>query len=141
MAKKNYFSNLNVRNVTDNKQFWKTVKPLFSRTAGDNERITLIEGVKVISKDREVAETFKSYFETIVENLGINSTYLSEEPVSNESANDIIRKFKNHSGRQGICSTHLTLCLTLNFIFGYCSRACPDLKIIVYSFCWFLLVT
>ena len=76
MAKKNYFSNLNVRNVTDNKQFWKTVKPLFSRKAGDNERITLIEGVKVISKDREVAETFKSYFETIVENLGINSKFV-----------------------------------------------------------------
>ena len=76
MAKKNYFSNLNVRNVTDNKQFWKTVKPLFSSKAGDNERITLIEGVKVISKDREVAETFKSYFETIVENLGINSKFV-----------------------------------------------------------------
>ena len=76
MAKKNYFSNLNVRNVTDNKQFWKTVKPLFSSKAGDNERITLIEGVKVISKDTEVAETFKSYFETIVENLGINSKFV-----------------------------------------------------------------
>ena len=117
------------------------MKPLFSSKIGKNERITLIEGDKVVSENGEIAETFKSYFETIVENLGINSTYLSEEPVSNESANDIIRKFKNHSGRQGICSTHLTLRLTLNFIFGYCSRACPDLKIIVYSFCWFLLVT
>ena len=28
-AKKNYFNNLNVRNITDNKQFWNTVK-LFS---------------------------------------------------------------------------------------------------------------
>ena len=37
--------------------------------------------------------------------------------------------------RQGICSSHLTLCLTLNFIFDYCSRACPDLKNTVYSFC------
>ena len=76
MAKKNYFSNLNVRNITDNKQFWKTVKPFFSSKAGDNERTTLIEGDKVISKDREVAETFKSYFETIVENLGINSKFV-----------------------------------------------------------------
>ena len=117
------------------------MKPLFSSKIGKNERIALIEGDKVVSENGEIAETFKSYFETIVENLGINSTYLSEEPVSNESANDIIRKFKNHPGRQGICSTHLTLCLTLNFIFGYCSRACPDLKITVYSFCWFLLVT
>ena len=127
--------------MTDNKQLLENRETLFSSKIGKNERITLIEGDKVVSENGEIAETFKSYFETIVENLGINSTYLSEEPVSNESANDIIRKFKNHSGRQGICSTHLTLCLTLNFIFGYCSRACPDLKIIVYSFCWFLLVT
>ena len=33
------------------------------------------------------------------------------------------------TSRQGICSSHLTLCLTLSFIFGYCSRTCPDLKI------------
>ena len=30
--------------------------------------------------------------------------------------------------RQGICSSHLTLCLTLDFIFELCSKACPDWK-------------
>ena len=40
--------------------------------------------------------------------------------------------FKYHTYRryrQGICSSYLTLSLTLNFIFAYCSRACPYLKI------------
>ena len=59
------------------------------------ERITLIEGDKVVSEDRELAETFNSYFGTIVENLGINSKFMSEETVSNESVNYIIRKFQN----------------------------------------------
>ena len=95
-AKKNYFNNLNVRNITDNKQFWNTVKPFFSSKVGDNEIVTLIDRGKIVSEDREVAETFKSYFETIVENLGINSKFMSDEPVSNESVNDIIRKFQNH---------------------------------------------
>ena len=31
-----------------------------------------------------------------MENLGINSKFMSEEPVSNKSVNDIIRKFQNH---------------------------------------------
>ena len=62
-AIKNYFNNLNIRNITDNKQFWKTMKPFFSSKVGDNDRITLIEGDKVVSEVREVAETFKSYFE------------------------------------------------------------------------------
>ena len=43
--------------------------------------------------------------------------------------------------RQGICSSHPTLFLILNFIFEYSSRACPDLKTTVYVFQWNLLVT
>ena len=40
-AKKNYFNNLNVRNITDIKQFWKTVKPFFSSKFVNNEGLTL----------------------------------------------------------------------------------------------------
>ena len=56
-AKKNYFNNLNVGIVTDNKQFWKTLKHFFTSKIFDNARITLIEGEKVVSEDRKVAET------------------------------------------------------------------------------------
>ena len=31
-----------------------------------------------------------------MENLGINSKFMSKELVSNESVNDIIKKFQNH---------------------------------------------
>ena len=75
-AKKNYFNNLNVRNITDNKQFWKTVKLFFSSKVSDNKRITPIEWGKVVFEDREVAETFKSYSEAVVENLGINRKFV-----------------------------------------------------------------
>ena len=95
-SKENYFNKLNVRNITDNKQFWKTVKPFFSSKVSDNETITLLEGDKVVSEDREVTETFKSYFETVVENLGINSKFISEESVSNESVN-LSRNFNKSS--------------------------------------------
>ena len=72
-TRKNYFNIFNVRNTTDNKQFWKTVKPLFLCKVGDNEMITLIEEDKVISEDGEVAKKFKSYFENILESLDVNS--------------------------------------------------------------------
>ena len=105
-AKKNFFNNLNVRNITDNKRFWKTMKPFLLSKVGNNERKNLVEGDKVVSEDREVAEKFKSYFENIVETLGINSKFMSEEPVSNESVNDI-RKFQNHSSTIKIKENHL----------------------------------
>ena len=72
------------------------MKSFFSSKVGDNEGITLIERDKVVSEDRDIAETLRSNFETIVENLGINSKFMSKEPVINESANYIIRKFQNH---------------------------------------------
>ena len=56
------------------------MKPFFYSNVGDNEKLTLTEGDKVVSEEREVAETSKSYFETIVENLGINCKNTSLEP-------------------------------------------------------------
>ena len=53
--------------MTDNKQLLENHETLFSSKIGKNERITLIERDKVVSENGEIAETFKSYFETIVE--------------------------------------------------------------------------
>ena len=83
------------RTIWDNKHFWKTVKPFSTNTVGGDEIIALIEESKVVSEDKEVAETFKSYFETLVKNLGINSKFMSEEPVSNQSVTGIIKKLQN----------------------------------------------
>ena len=44
------------------------------------KRVTLIEEDNVVLKMKEDAEPFKSYFETPVENLGMNIKFLSEEP-------------------------------------------------------------
>ena len=41
--KRDYYSNLNHKQVTDNKIFWKTVKPFFTNKGVNNETITLIE--------------------------------------------------------------------------------------------------
>ena len=40
IAKKDYYNNLNVRNITDVKQFWKTVGPFLCKKVGVNEKIT-----------------------------------------------------------------------------------------------------
>ena len=43
-----------------------------------------MEDYKVVSEDNKASETFKSKFEVVVENLGIDNKYMSEEPVSEE---------------------------------------------------------
>ena len=41
--KKAYYSNLNIRDVTDNKTFWRKVKPLFSEKLNLQAKILLVE--------------------------------------------------------------------------------------------------
>ena len=41
--KKNFFSNINTSDITDNKTFWKTVQPFFTAKIKAKSKITLIE--------------------------------------------------------------------------------------------------
>ena len=45
-SKKCYYENLDTKNITDNKKFWGTVKPLFSNKVRSNTYITLNEDEK-----------------------------------------------------------------------------------------------
>ena len=41
-TKTNYHANLNEKDLTDNKQFWRTIKPLLSDIIKSSEKITLV---------------------------------------------------------------------------------------------------
>ena len=51
-TKEDFFNNLNVKRVTDNKQFWKTVKPCLTDKTLKDERITLTQNEEVVSDGR-----------------------------------------------------------------------------------------
>ena len=50
-SKKQYFSNINVSDVTDNKSFWKSVKPYFSNKGSNSNKITQVENDPIINND------------------------------------------------------------------------------------------
>ena len=52
-GKKEYYGSLGVKDITDNKEFWKTVKPLFSDKSKSRRTITLVENVKIESKHKK----------------------------------------------------------------------------------------
>ena len=52
-GKKEYYVSLDVKDITDNKEFWKTVKPLFSDKSKSRRTITLVENVKIESKHKK----------------------------------------------------------------------------------------
>ena len=65
-AKKAYYNNLSIKDVNDNKKFWKIVKPLFSEKVNTNENITLVENNNIISSEIEIAEKLNAFFSCIV---------------------------------------------------------------------------
>ena len=57
-AKKSYFENLNTKNITDNRTFWKTVGPLFTDKVSTGEKMILTEAEKHISDDKKNLQNF-----------------------------------------------------------------------------------
>ena len=64
-TKRNFYNNLNVNKITDNKSFWKTVKPSFTEKTLKDEKIVLTENDTTFSEENKIAEIFRSYFDGI----------------------------------------------------------------------------
>ena len=93
-AKMNFYNNLNVKKITDNKTFWKTVKPSFTKKTMVDEKIVLTENDTTFSEENKIAEIFWSYFDGIVDGLNIKRCKISKEhsdPILNA-----IKTFEKH---------------------------------------------
>ena len=64
-----YSNNLDIKKVTDNRTFWKTVVPMFSNKFSRNEKINLTEENEVVSTDSELSRVFDNFSSNAVENL------------------------------------------------------------------------
>ena len=64
-ANRSFYENLDLKDITDSKKFWATVRPLFSNTLEENG--------KIISNDKDLARIFDEFFVNIVHHLGINT--------------------------------------------------------------------
>ena len=60
-SKREYYQNLSVENICDNKKFWKVVKPLLSNKIMSSEKITLVEGTKILKNDKETAKILNNF--------------------------------------------------------------------------------
>ena len=97
-TKRYYYSNLNHKQVTDNKIFWKTVKPFFADKGVNNEKMTLIENGETLPKNEEIVENLNDYFSDIRTNLKLPPY---EDPTIDavnitDPVLKAIEKYKNH---------------------------------------------
>ena len=64
--KKQYLSNLNDKDITDNRKLWHTVKPFLSEKIKSRENIILVNNEKIISDNVEVTNTLNNFFLNII---------------------------------------------------------------------------
>ena len=93
-TKRRHYANLNHKDIADNKQFWKTVKPLLSDKSKSNEKIILVEDNEIINEDKDNAGRLNSSFSNAVKNLKIPE--LQEAENISHPIFKAILKYENH---------------------------------------------
>ena len=95
-TKKRFFGGkLNHKVISDNRKFWKTVGPLFSKKAFHKESTILNNNNKIISNNEELAEIFNKHFSKIVENLDIGKI-LASNMASSDITDPVFNAIKKY---------------------------------------------
>ena len=92
---------MNVNHITDNKNFWKVVKPNFSKKILGTNREILRDGGKIISDTEKVADTFNKFFVNIGKTLKIDKDkqFLVE---TNDVFDPVLKAIKKYSAHPSI---------------------------------------
>ena len=99
IERKNYYELLDIKDLTDNRKFWNTVKPLFSTKSKGHNNITLIDNNNLVTSDNEVAEILNRHFIESVKVLvdkDSSSAFLTEKSSTDDPVENIIQKFRYH---------------------------------------------
>ena len=84
--------------VTDNRTFWKTVKPYLSNKVLKTEKLTLIENEKLVDSDETTAEIFNHFFTNAISNLNIEK-FSKCDPLAENVTDKVLKaivRYRNH---------------------------------------------
>ena len=93
-SKKQYFNNIDVKNVTDNKTFWETIRPKFSNKCKTANIIILFEDDKILQHEKAITNTFNSYFTDVTHSLGLKKKNIGLENTLSKTVKNF-RKFES----------------------------------------------
>ena len=102
-TKRKYYGNLNPAFISDNKKFWKKVKPFFSDKVITSDNIALLENGDISEDDTEVSDIFNNFFSNAVKNLDIegNKDFLTHDC----EPDPVIRAIKKYETHPSILKT------------------------------------
>ena len=97
-TKEKYFSDINVKSISGNKKFWKTIKPFFSNKGLNTNNMMLVENNEIVCEEEIIANIMNNYFTNITTHLKLKPTEI--DPKANLES--IIDTFQNHESVQRV---------------------------------------
>ena len=95
-TKTEYFQKLNVKGLSDNRKFWKTIKPFFSNKGLIFNKLMLKENNRLITEEKKLATLMNTFFVNIAESLDLKKDDDSPlNPINSENINHILEKQKS----------------------------------------------
>ena len=70
-TKRNFFGNLNIDEITDNKKFWETLKPFFTDKCKTSSNNILMKKNETFNDNKKVSKTLNEYFTNIIKGLNL----------------------------------------------------------------------
>ena len=77
--KKQCFVKLTVKDVADNKLFWKNVKPYFSDKGSNSTKLTLVEKGMIITDEKQITNIMNEHIVSITKKLSLKPSISSKE--------------------------------------------------------------
>ena len=100
-TKSEYFRNLNTKELSDNKKFWKKIEPFFSDKGLETNNIILKEKTELITNSSTLANLFNNYF------INITSTLkLKQSPPKFPSITNLLIHYRDHMNLEKIKETY-----------------------------------
>ena len=106
-TKTEYFQKVNVKDLSDSKKFWKTIKPFFSHKGLNSNKLMLKGNNRLITEEK--ATVMNTFFVKITESLDLKKDDESSlNPISSKNMNNILEKHKHHPSVHKVSQTFMT---------------------------------
>ena len=100
-TKKDYFQNLNLRDLSDNRKFWKTIKPYFSNKGLNSKKFLFKEKGNFVSNEKQLAPIMNSFIINITKGLELNE----DNEITANTLEDMLDAFNSHPSIERIMRT------------------------------------
>ena len=96
-TKKTFFETLNPNEITDNRKFWKTVKPFFTDKCKTTNNIILTEKYETLNDNKKISNNFNEYFTNITKGLNLRESIGNINFENEECCKKIKENFGNET--------------------------------------------